>query len=79
MKTNFNEAKLLELILKHCESFDSKTQNSKAFLQQFTGAILLLVPEAAAFLVENGLPDDDETIKKAILIVSDALRELAHK
>jgi hypothetical protein len=61
------------------KEIDWSIPSNKSFLKQFAGAIMLLVPEAAAFLIENGLKDDDETIYGVMMAIGTTMKEVGEK
>ena len=55
------------------EKLDLSDKRTYDFLSQFTGSILLLIPEAHAYLVLHGLQASDETTAKAFRVIAKAL------
>jgi hypothetical protein len=59
------------------QRIDLNDKRNYEFLSQFTGSVLLLIPEAHAYLVTHGLQNDEETEKKVLRLIWKALIKAA--
>jgi len=55
---------------------DLSSPKAQAFLKQFAGAIIMLVPEASGFLVEQGMNDDTEVPYLVMAAFGSTLKEI---
>ena len=55
------------------KQFDLSKESHQKFFSSFCGAILMLVPEAAAFLIESGLEDNDDNINVSMAAIGETL------
>ncbi len=77
IKKEISESIILRRELgKYFKNINWDSPKSKKFLSEFTGAILMLVPECAAFLVDQGFENKDETIHGVIASIGATLKEV---
>ena len=66
-----------EYLVKYCQGkLDPLIPEVGKFLEDYAGAILMLIPEASALLVKNGLKDDPAAIFAAMAAIGATLKEL---
>lgn len=58
---------------------DLASPQAQAFLKQFAGAIIMLIPEASGFLIESGMDDDTEVPYLVMAAFGSTLKEIGEK